>query len=48
MRTRIDHLVIGASSLDQGVAYVEAVLGATMPFGGVHLQMGTHNHLMPL
>ena len=48
MRTRIDHLVIGASSLEQGVAYVRETLGVDMPFGGVHLQMGTHNHLMPL
>ena len=48
MQTKIDHLVIGASNLDQGVAYVREVLGVTMPLGGVHLQMGTHNHLMQL
>jgi hypothetical protein len=48
MRTRIDHLVIGAGSLAQGVAYVQDCLGVEMPFGGVHEKMGTHNHLMQL
>jgi len=48
MATRIDHLVIGAESLVQGVAYVQDCLGVDMPFGGVHAKMGTHNHLMQL
>ena len=48
MQTRIDHLVIGAQTLEQGVAYIKEVLGVEMPFGGVHLQMGTHNHLIQL
>lgn len=48
MTTRIDHLVIGAESLAQGVAYVRDCLGVDMPFGGVHAKMGTHNHLMQL
>lgn len=47
-RTRIDHLVIGAHTLEQGVAYVERLLGVTLPFGGVHPKMGTHNHLARL
>jgi len=48
MQTRIDHLVIGAASLYQGVEYVRDHLGVEMPFGGVHQKMGTHNHLMQL
>jgi len=48
MKTRIDHLVIGALNLQQGVSYVKEVLGVVMPYGGMHVQMGTHNHLMPL
>ena len=48
MKTKIDHLVIGAASLKQGIDYVAELLGVNIPFGGVHLKMGTHNHLMQL
>jgi len=48
MKTRIDHLVVGALNLQQGVSYVKEVLGIVMPYGGMHVQMGTHNHLMQL
>ena len=48
MPTRIDHLVLGAGSLAQGLEYVRERLGVDMPFGGVHAKMGTHNHLMQL
>ena len=48
MKTRIDHLVIGAADIDQGVEYVRDALGVDMPLGGVHQKMGTHNHLMQL
>jgi len=48
MQPKLDHLVIGANTLEQGVAYVEDLLGVAMPFGGVHRQLGTHNHLMQL
>ncbi len=44
----IDHLVIAANSLQQGVDYVHEQLGVNIPFGGVHESMGTHNHLMQL
>mgnify|MGYP000286004202 CR=1 FL=1 len=47
-KTRLDHLVIGAHTLEQGVAYVKRHLGVTVPFGGVHPKMGTHNHLARL
>ncbi|WP_319522045.1 VOC family protein [uncultured Desulfosarcina sp.] len=48
MQTQIDHLVIGARTLTEGVNYVKDLLGVDMPFGGVHPKMGTHNHLMRL
>ena len=46
--TKIDHLVIGADSLAQGVDYVKSTLGVDIPFGGEHEKTGTHNHLMQL
>lgn len=48
MKTRIDHLVVGALNLNQGVSFVKEILGVDIPFGGVHMQMGTHNHLVQL
>ena len=48
MKPQLDHIVIGAKTLEQGVVFVKNVMGVEMPFGGVHRQMGTHNHLMQL
>lgn len=48
METRIDHLVIAAATLEQGITYVKELFGVAIPFGGVHEKMGTHNHLMHL
>lgn len=48
MPTRIDHLVLAAETLEQGVEFVRECLGVTIPYGGVHEKMGTHNHLMQL
>lgn len=48
MHTKIDHLVIGAKNLRQGIDYVQNSLGVTIPYGGVHVKMGTHNQLMQL
>lgn len=48
MNTQLDHIVIGAATVAEGVAYVQAELGVTLPFGGEHPRMGTHNHLMQL
>jgi len=45
---QIDHIVIAAVDLEQGVRYVRETLGVDIPFGGVHESMGTHNHLMKL
>lgn len=46
MNTEIDHLVVVADSLDQGVAWCEATLGVTPGPGGCHPLMGTHNRLL--
>ncbi|GAB3652205.1 VOC family protein [Ramlibacter alkalitolerans] len=46
MRSHIDHLVVGADSLEQGVAWCEATLGVTPGPGGEHPLMGTHNRLL--
>jgi hypothetical protein len=45
---RLDHLVVAAQSLEQGVAWCEATLGLTPGPGGVHARMGTHNRLFRL
>jgi hypothetical protein len=47
-KSRLDHLVIASYTLEQGVTYVAEKLGVTIPFGGKHTQMGTHNHLVAL
>ncbi len=44
----IDHLVVGAASLADGVAWCESVLGVTPGPGGHHALMGTHNRLLRL
>jgi len=48
MPLELDHLVIGAASLAQGVAWCEEVLGITPMPGGKHPLMGTHNRLFSL
>ena len=48
MNCKIDHIVIGAASLEEGVRYVRETLGVTMPKGGSHAAMTTHNHLMSI
>ena len=46
MHNKIDHFVIGAETLEQGVAEMEAKLGVTVPRGGKHDAMSTHNCVM--
>lgn len=46
MHNKIDHFAIGADTLDQGVAEMEAKLGVTVPRGGKHDAMSTHNCVM--
>ncbi|WP_295979510.1 VOC family protein [uncultured Variovorax sp.] len=45
MHAQLDHLVIAAASLAEGVAWCEATLGITPAPGGSHPLMGTHNRL---
>ena len=44
----LDHIVIAAGTLTQGVEYLQNKLGVEIPRGGCHHSMGTHNHLMRL
>jgi Glyoxalase-like domain len=44
----LDHLVVAASTLVQGVEWCEAVLGITPGPGGKHPLMGTHNRLFSI
>lgn len=48
MKTHIDHLVIVAKTLEQGVQWCEATLGITPGPGGEHAQYGTHNRLFKI
>jgi hypothetical protein len=45
MNAQIDHLVVVARSLDEGVQWCEATLGITPGPGGEHKLFGTHNRL---
>lgn len=46
MTAHIDHLVVAASSLEEGVAWCRDTLGVEPGPGGEHPLMGTHNRLM--
>ena len=48
MPAQIDHLVIAAASLAQGVQWCEDTLGISPGPGGEHPLMGTHNRLITL
>lgn len=48
MKTQIDHLVVVAQTLAQGVQWCEATLGVTPAVGGEHVQYGTHNRLFKI
>lgn len=43
-----DHLAVGCTRLEDGVAHVEAALGVTLTPGGRHPVFGTHNRLLSL
>lgn len=45
MNAQVDHLVVAARTLDDGVAWCEATLGITPGQGGEHPLFGTHNRL---
>jgi len=44
----IDHIVLGARSLEEGAAFVERLLGVKPQPGGRHEGAGTHNMLLGL
>ncbi len=48
MSAQLDHLVVIAASLEEGVAWCEATLGLTPGPGGQHALMGTHNRLFSI
>jgi Glyoxalase-like domain len=48
MKSQIDHLVVVANNLDQGVQWCEATLGITPSPGGEHKLFGTHNRLFKI
>lgn len=45
---RLDHIVVGAGSLEEGAAYVAELLGVMPSGGGEHSSMGTHNRVLRL
>jgi len=45
---RLDHLIVAAATLEQGVAWCEATLGVTPGAGGQHALMGTHNRVFKI
>lgn len=47
-RLSLDHIVIGAASLDEGCRWLESKLGVASVGGGKHAVMGTHNALWRL
>lgn len=47
-RAQIDHLVVAARTIDEGVAWCEATLGVAPGPGGAHPLFGTHNRLLKL
>ncbi len=46
MHNKIDHFAIGADTLEQGAADMETKLGVSVPRGGKHDAMSTHNCVM--
>ena len=47
IKNKIDHIVIGANDLDQGIAFIESKLNVTLPKASKHEDMSTHNCVGP-
>lgn len=48
MVIRLDHLVVAARTLDEGLAWCQATLGIVPTSGGRHDFMGTHNRVFSI
>jgi hypothetical protein len=48
LESKVDHLVVMASTLEAGVHWCEATLGITPGPGGEHALFGTHNRLFKI
>ena len=44
----LDHLIVAATTLSDGIEYLAGITGVTPQPGGRHVAMGTHNALMRL
>ena len=45
---KLDHIVLGCNTLQEGTDYVEKKLGLTLSEIGNHLHMGTHNRVIKI
>ncbi len=48
IQNKIDHIVIGADTLEQGITALYDVLGVTLPKASKHDAMSTHNCVAPV
>ena len=48
IESTLDHIVIVASVLEEGVDFCERTLGVKLTKGGEHVRVGTHNYLLNL
>lgn len=48
VETSLDHIVVVAAVLEEGVDFCENALGVKLVKGGEHLRVGTHNYLLNL